>query len=588
MKPKTSAGLIILLLFLVLIPPVSGNGWPEEQTRHIIEHPADTGTDGDMFVTETGLGHSGNLVTVLDPNMGIYGYLFFKDIKLNSYFHLENATLRLHTASTMDFDNESSFTIYGISDYRYFGMGEWGYGSPAEIMIAPKTSAYVSYNSSQFYSSQWHEIDVTDIVQELKSNPWYEGPGLDYGDPGDYMAFIILGASGHDSRWFYDLSAGNDYEAQLHLHWDFSPPPPVDYEWGEFNESYRGYNIWELPAFNISQFELDWTDVNITALTETDSGNDITVVSDTEAIITSMSGEVTGALFNDTGAGADYQTGLFRALINMTNVDDTGAIEWSYPHAVFGIGSNAGLNMHPFGDGLDGDGIYLLVRIHYDNDGRFAYWSVSRDEGNVEFITGALTDWYYVPQEHYIIWWYNANSHYVHLEIYSDPAMTPEFLIHSSNGEYTANIPDEALRYPMITTSAYATTGMDGWVSYTYNNNLTTPPSTYIVTFPNGTVIETGITDVEDAQSYIDDELYGGPDIEDPSPPGEEWDEGPGGETGAFTRFRMRLWFLIIGLGCFFGPILFFAWRRPSGYYLLCGALVMLIGIGLLLSITQV
>jgi len=142
MKPKTLAGLIILFLFLAMIPPVSGNGWPEEQTRHIQAPPP--GYDTDWFVTEAGLGFSSTLVTVLDPNMDIYGYLFFKDIKLNSYFLLENATLRLHTASTLDFDADSSFTIYGINDYRYFGMGEWGYGAPASILNAHKTSASVT------------------------------------------------------------------------------------------------------------------------------------------------------------------------------------------------------------------------------------------------------------------------------------------------------------------------------------------------------------------------------------------------------------------------------------------------------------
>jgi len=90
--------------------------------------------------------------------------------------------------------------------------------------------------------------------------------------------------------------------------------------------------------------------------------------------------------------------------------------------------------------------------------------------------------------------------------------------------------------------------------------------------------------DYDDVIDFIEGE---DPDPEDPDP-GGEWSTGPGGETGAFTRFRMRLWFMLIGFGCLFGPILFFAWRRPSGYYILCGSIVMLIGIGLLLSIGQV
>ena len=112
------------------------------------------------------------------------------------------------------------------------------------------------------------------------------------------------------------------------------------------------------------------------------------------------------------------------------------------------------------------------------------------------------------------------------------------------------------------------------------------PGEGWIVTDENGTTVTDPLDDYEDALIEIEEIL--GADPEDPEPPGEEWTTGPGGETGAFTRFRMRLWFMLIGFGCLFGPLLFFAWRRPSGYYIICGAIVMLIGIGLLISIGQV
>jgi len=100
----------------------------------------------------------------------------------------------------------------------------------------------------------------------------------------------------------------------------------------------------------------------------------------------------------------------------------------------------------------------------------------------------------------------------------------------------------------------------------------------YFITDENGTIVQDDLDSLDDAIDWID--TYD-PDPLDPDPPG--WPtEGP------FIRFKMRLYFLAIGFGCLFGPILFFAWRRPSGYYILCGAILMLMGIGMLISIGQV
>ncbi len=249
MKSKTKlAGFIIILLALAMIPSVSA--FDDDQTRHI--EAQDPGLDADWFVTETGVGFNSELVTITDPNMDIYAYLFFEDMKINYWHHLKNATLRLRTASTLSFDADSSVTIYGVDDYRFFGSGTKGYGPLAtsgSIMNAPLTKAYVNLNTSQFYGPQWWEIDVTNIVQELKSNKNWDGPGLLQSDPGDNMGFIILSSGGHDTRYFYDLKAGNGYEAQLKLHWGGSTFPPSGYEEeAVWVEDYGNYTIWEIPG----------------------------------------------------------------------------------------------------------------------------------------------------------------------------------------------------------------------------------------------------------------------------------------------------------------------------------------------------
>ncbi len=746
MKPKTLAGLIILFLFLAMIPPVSGNGWPEEQTRHIQAPPVELGKDTDMFVTGSGLGFSSTLVTVLDPNMDIYGYLFFKDMKMNSYFFLENATLRLHTASTLSFDNESSFTIYGIPDYRYFGMGDWGYGSPAEIINAPLTSAHVNYNSSQFYGSQWHDIDVTNIVQELKSNPWYEGPGVSFYDEGDYMAFIILGPSGSDSRWFYDLSAGNGYEAQLHLHWDFSPPPPSGYEDAIFNETYGNFTIWEiLGAVGYDSFDpmeylfVEGTGAPYDLMFDTIHTAPGTPVSITQSasvgmgdyvsqrkLVRASNGTIFATYFNTTHIYVEKSHDEGATWIDGPKIDTYPGMDFDQWNPSIAIDSEDNLHVVWWGE-ADG---YVEAQIWYAlNNGTWntPVW-ISNYTGMISYPQTAPAIAVDSEDNLHVVWyglipefgptdsqiWYALNDGTwnapvristktgmsAHPQTYPSIAVAGDNSLHvawhggtvsdaaqiqyaeyngatwlepvhistlpnMSHGSTTAIAvgPDESIQIAYrarVTDIAmifniYFSKRTGGWadplligtyagmvdyeqwnpsiaigsdyhtqvlwhgkatgyttqeiVWYAEYTDSWAPPeplqpigqnieaslrwnrfpaplenSTYVVADDNGTVLIDDLDSVDDAKDWIDGV---DPDPEDPDPAGV-WSEGPGGETGAFTRFRMRLWFLIIGFGCFFGPILFFSWKRPSGYYLMAGSIVMLIGLGLLMSIAQV
>lgn len=180
---------------------------------------ADTIDDG--FVTETGIKMDSELVTILDPNMDIRAYLVFRLIEINSYESLTNATLRLRTASSLPEDSGSRVTIYGVDDGNFPG-----FTTAAQIIAAPLTSSRVNLDTSTFYGSRWVEIDVTDIVAELKSNPTWEGDDAFTGTIG----FIFHGAEGHDGRVFYDKLAGNGLEAQLIIHWGEDPDPPPDTE----------------------------------------------------------------------------------------------------------------------------------------------------------------------------------------------------------------------------------------------------------------------------------------------------------------------------------------------------------------------
>lgn len=249
MISKRKAGLVLIIIFIMIVN-FTVNAYDQSMTRHI------ENTNQDIFVLDTGISIDTNFVTVLSPDMDIRGMLFFEDMKINYWEVLINATLRLRTFHGRSFDADSKITIYGVRDYRYFGYSDkkrGAPGSPSAILSLPLTSANVVYNTSQFYGTSWKEIDVTSLVNEMKADRHYDGPGFVASDRGDNMIFMIFGAEGHEPRSFYDFRSGNNLEAQLVLHWTDAATPPSG---GVFNESYRGFNIFKVTDYGDPMFQV--------------------------------------------------------------------------------------------------------------------------------------------------------------------------------------------------------------------------------------------------------------------------------------------------------------------------------------------
>lgn len=236
MMLKRKLGLVLMVVFTVNVVFTMTVYGAETQTRHI----QTTGDDG--FVTEAGILIDSSQVTILDPNMDIRSYLVFRMIEINTWESLNNATLRLRVGNRRLADPGSKATLYGVADGNFNG-----FASAAQVVSAPLTAQKVNLDTSSFYGNKWVDIDVSDIVAEIKSDPTWEG---DDGFTGT-IGFIIFGAEGHDGRFFYDKLADNGLEAQLIIVWgdplDEPPPgemPPAvngtEFEW-EFNETVPGY-----------------------------------------------------------------------------------------------------------------------------------------------------------------------------------------------------------------------------------------------------------------------------------------------------------------------------------------------------------
>jgi len=134
-------------------------------------------------------------------------------------------------------------------------------------------------------------------------------------------------------------------------------------------------------------------------------------------------------------------------------------------------------------------------------------------------------------------------------------------------------------RYPVLMWSRW-------WL-----NPIEDGEDTFIVTDENGTIVDTwtdngngNFTDIDDLKDWIDDNLDPeGGDPLDPTPGTQGFpDEGP------FTRFKMRLYILFIGLGCIFMPLWAMAYKKfDTVGYTWC-FLIMVLGVGLLWSITGI
>lgn len=213
----------MVIFTMTLLFTISVYGIEESQTIHI----SDTLDDG--WVTEIGVLFTSAPVTILDPNQDIRSYLVFREIEINQWEPLGNATLRLRVGSSLPADAGSSVTIYGVDSGDFNG-----FATAAQVLDAPITSARVDLDTSDFSGSKWVEIDVSGIVNEIKANPTWEGDDAF----GGTIGFVIFGAEGNDGRYFIDKGDDTGREAQLVIYWGVAPdPPPPDETPPDFNGS---------------------------------------------------------------------------------------------------------------------------------------------------------------------------------------------------------------------------------------------------------------------------------------------------------------------------------------------------------------
>jgi hypothetical protein len=571
MKLKARIGLVVIFTIMVSFTFMVALA-AESQTVHIVDN------NDDGYMTEAGLGLDGPLVVLLDPNMDIRSYLVFEDIEINTWEYLTNATLRLTSSQTLDFDNDSSVTVYGMRQSDLGGiLTDTTHLSPQEVWSMPLTSASVDVNTSQFQGGATIDINVTNIVNEIIRDPHWDGHGLSGADDGDDLGFIILGAP-DEGRFFYDYSGDPARSADLILHWGSTPPgaPPG----ADFNETYRDTLLWVIdhngPNRTGEGFDVNWNLLNMSELTEIDSGLAIDVQNDTWAELTAFQAQQINALYNDTGA-ANVNSYFVRFAVNVSEVTNTlgGGSEWVCSLA--GLSTATPVGAAGLGLGAAGSWVGLELVVNVDDTRYLLRMGERFGAGVVHDLvnTGWLTEG--INQILYIEYLYRTGAglvNYTSVNIFTDPEFTSGLFSRT----YQLTVAQPPFRYPQIiaSTGPGSLAFLNQGDQFTFLDMPLADNETWIVTYPNGTQIG-NCTEYECAIVLADDEL--GPDPRDPDPPSQGWDE-----TGPFTRFNVRFYILALGMGLFWGPLMVFAYKRPTGYEFVIGAFIMLVGVAFLIS----
>jgi hypothetical protein len=445
--------------------------------------------------------------------------------------------------------------------------------APSDIQSMPLSAAFVNVNTSQFYGGVILDIDVSEIVQEIISKSNWDG--------GDDIGFMILGAP-DETRFFYDYLGDPNRAASLLIHWGHVPTPPPG--GGEFNETNRGFNIWVIDNWGVNRTGeppagdvVNWNTLNMTELTEQDSGASITRNNDTWTSLNTMVSQEIDSLYNDTGGGINHFFSRF--VLNITGVTNTqpGTDIISSPTGISTASPN-GANGLAYGAAGDWAGLITLVNAD-DQRWRLAL----RERAGVADWVGETSQWFEetANQKLYIefkIDIVNGVGGFMRYGVWADRGFTQ--LIDS--GERSMSLAINSMRYPQMVASL--SSGTSRWNNAEYFTYLTSPLAlneTWIVTYPNGTILDDDLDTYEDALTLIDVEL--GPDPTDPDPPSQGWDQ-----TGPFSRFSMRLYILLIGFLMVFGPMWVWSLRRPTGYVFVIGAFIMLIGFALMYAAGQV
>ena len=214
-------------------------------------YPTDTNDDG--FITQIG-NHFRDTpyLPLRSATTDVISGLRFRSLNIPQDAKINNATLFVRTLHTYD-PGVVLVTIYGVDENDAYAFNSSG------DFTRPYTTNNVVWNVSEVNGYAWHNVSVTEIVQEIISRYGWRS--------GNSLAFIILADSGDPRREFATIDNNIAWRPRLDITWAVTPPSPSDdapppynntdeWTWDHVNSS-QGMDIW--TATNYGEHELFYT-----------------------------------------------------------------------------------------------------------------------------------------------------------------------------------------------------------------------------------------------------------------------------------------------------------------------------------------
>jgi len=502
-------------------------------------------------------------------DMPIRSWFWFEGPVLDWGRHVKEAILSVRTPSIGSTDPDALMFIYGVPSQK---GGTPSNAEDPSYINGPYTTNYYQVNLSSFVGpGEWHNITVTKIIREINQG-YYFWDGHD-------IAFVTYSPTGKDEERYVSTIEGGS-PAKLYIHYGTPDKPPGVPDDADYVEDYRNYTIWEVDNLGENRtgegFDVDWNLLNVTGLTEKDSGSDLTKQNASWITFVHYQDQAIGCIYNDTGA-ASIESFFIRFKVNVTYVDGVAA-GYQMVTGFTGLSTHSPNTADGLPNGGVGEWIGLTLWIKDDYEWRFTLKEIKQGVGNWD---GGTSPWNHEDSGNMLYVEFRANvsgaTKWMSYDVYDDPEFT-----NSINYDFRELVISTGpYRYAQITTSMGSGIGhSSGGQFYTYLEMPLEDDSDWYIVDENGTVVDIivnfdgNVTDIED---YIDEDVIGYPDPEDPNPPG--WEDSP------ITAHRFKLILFVIGMILFIGtPVWGFA-TRPDAAAWIAIMMSMLCGVALLWSL---
>jgi len=497
-------------------------------------YPTDTEDDG--FITQIG-NHFVDTpyLPLRSATTDVIDGLRFRTLNIPQDAKINNATLFVRTLHTYD-PGVVQVTIYGVAEndaYAFTSSGDF---------TRAFTSNYVNWNVTEVNGYAWHNVSVTNIVQEIISRYGWRS--------GNSLAFIILADSGEPRREFASIDNYVAWIPRLEITWDVAPPTPPSsqadppyndtsqYTW-TLNATYRGFDIWNATTEGV------WLDYS--SFTVTNPTGNIGTVYPTNFTYTTFFEDD-----NDYLRKAFDDNGTIRRKfgVNYIDFDDYSGLEGSYILTHWGISNSTGPSTlwtdgYSLSTYQDSGGVKEHMRILAWQGGSIRHFIILHPFYTVAQLPITL---YYDVQINTITGKYTVI-------LYHDIEMT--IVNNTVSGTFANFVSADMLDTEFAIAPFYVNRGSDAdsETGVKLSRDDFDADTVTFISYPNGTLVTPDPLPPDvDPYDYIDD-LLGGADPEDPET--DEYGE-------ALTKNRWKTFVFVIGMLMFLGTPTFAMMARVS------------------------